>query len=137
MQDVLQKPAPKASFRSNGAMEELDELARLLDARWGVPGTNIKFGLDALIGLVPGLGDVATALVSGYIIHRASQLGAPRALLARMIGNVALDTVVGSVPLIGSVFDLFFKANNRNVRLLRRHLENTVKLSRIGGADAA
>ena len=105
------------------ALEELDRLARLLDSRWRIPGTDIRFGADALVGLLPGVGDAATGLVSAYIILRAANHGAPKRLLARMAGNVALDTVVGSIPLAGSVFDLFFKANNRNIRLLRRHLE--------------
>ena len=102
---------------------EIDELARLLDTRWRIPGTGIRFGVDAVAGLLPGVGDLATGAVSAYVVYRAAKLGVPPLLLARMVGNVGLDTVVGSVPLLGSVFDLFFKANNRNVRLLRRHLE--------------
>lgn len=102
---------------------ELDDLARNLDSRWRIPGTGIRFGLDAVAGLIPGVGDVASALVSAHIIYHGHRIGAPGHVLARMAGNVALDTVVGSVPILGSVFDLFFKANNRNVRLLRRHLE--------------
>ncbi len=105
------------------SLAELGILAGLLDSRWRIPGTSIRFGLDAVVGLVPVLGDAATGLVSVYILLRARELGAGRALLARMLGNVVLDTVVGSVPLLGSVFDVYFKANNRNIRLLRRHLE--------------
>jgi hypothetical protein len=99
----------------------LEALARTLDSRWRIPGTGIRFGLDAVAGLVPGVGDVAAALVSGHIILHGWRAGAPAHLLARMIGNVALDTVVGSIPLLGSVFDVYYKANLRNVRLLRRH----------------
>ena len=101
----------------------LEDLARLLDTRWSIPGTNVRFGVDALIGLVPGLGDAASGLVSAYLVYRVAQLGAPPLLIARMAGNVALDTVVGSVPLVGSVFDVFFRANRRNIRLLRNHLD--------------
>ncbi len=104
-------------------LRDLDELARNLDSRWRIPGTGIRFGLDAVAGLIPGVGDVAAALVSGHIILHAARAGAPAHVLGRMAGNVALDTVVGSIPVLGSVFDLFYKANNRNVRLLRRHLE--------------
>jgi hypothetical protein len=79
--------------------------------------------LDAVVGLAPGIGDLATGAISGYVIYRAARLGASPLVLGRMAGNIALDTVVGSVPLLGSVFDVFFKANVRNVRLLRRHLQ--------------
>jgi hypothetical protein len=102
--------------------EELERLARLLDSRWSIPGTGIRFGVDAVAGLLPGVGDAAAALVSAYIILHARRLGAPNGLQARMVSNVALDTIVGSVPVLGSVFDLFYKANNRNIALLRRHL---------------
>lgn len=104
-------------------LKSLDDLARLLDARWRIPGTGIRFGADAVAGLLPGVGDLATGLVSAYIVVRAANHGAPSHLLARMVGNVVIDTTVGSIPILGSVFDLFFKANKRNVRLLRRHLE--------------
>lgn len=101
---------------------ELDLLAALLDSRWRIPGTSIRFGLDALVGLVPVLGDAATGIVSAYIVLRARSCGAGKVMVARMLGNVLLDTVVGSVPILGSIFDVYFKANNRNIRLLRRHL---------------
>ncbi|ESX38347.1 DUF4112 domain-containing protein [Mesorhizobium sp. C416B] len=104
------------------ALAELDLLAALLDSRWRIPGTSIRFGLDALVGLVPVLGDAATGIVSAYIVLRARNVGAGNGLVARMLGNVLLDTLVGSVPILGSIFDVYFKANNRNVRLLRRHL---------------
>lgn len=105
------------------ALEDLDRLARLLDAQWRVPGTNIRFGADAVAGLIPGIGDAAAGLVAFYIVMGAASKGASAGLLARMVGNVAIDTVVGSVPLLGTVFDVFFKANKRNMRLLREHLE--------------
>jgi hypothetical protein len=104
-------------------LADLDWLANLLDARWKVPGTSIRFGADALFGLVPVFGDVATAIASIYIVMRARELGAANGLIARMVGNVALDTVIGSIPILGSIFDVYFKANQRNLRLLRRHIE--------------
>ena len=104
-------------------LRDLNLLADLLDARWRIPGTPIRFGADALFGLVPVLGDVVTAIASIYIVIRAREHGATHRLIARMLGNVALDTVVGSIPLLGSIFDVYFKANNRNISLLRRHLE--------------
>ncbi|QDZ00758.1 DUF4112 domain-containing protein [Nitratireductor mangrovi] len=110
---------------SDPGIRELDDLAWLLDARWRIPGTGIRFGADAVAGLIPGIGDAATGLISAYIVLRAARHDVPKHVLARMVGNVVVDTVVGSVPVLGSVFDLFFKANRRNVRLLRQHLEKT------------
>lgn len=103
-------------------IERLDALATLLDAAFIVPGTQIRFGLDALIGLVPGIGDAITSLISLYIVREARELGASPLLIARMLGNVAIDGVVGAVPLLGDVFDVAWRANRRNVKLLRDHL---------------
>ena len=107
-----------------GGIAELDRLAQLLDSRWRIPGTSVRLGVDAIAGLLPGVGDAASGLVSSYIVLRAMNHGASRGLVARMLGNVLLDTVVGSVPILGSIFDVFYKANNRNISLLRSHLEN-------------
>lgn len=108
-------------------LADIERLAWLLDSRWRIPGTSLNFGIDALAGLIPGIGDLATGLVSVYILHRASRHGVPRGTMAAMIGNILLDVIVGAIPLAGSVFDLFFKANNRNVRLLQRHLERQAR----------
>jgi hypothetical protein len=104
-------------------LADLNLLANLLDARWKVPGTSIRFGVDALFGLVPVFGDFATGIASIYMVMRARELGAANGLIARMVGNVALDTVIGSIPVLGSIFDVYFKANQRNLRLLRRDIE--------------
>jgi hypothetical protein len=103
----------------------IDALATLLDTVLVVPGTNIRFGLDAVIGLVPGIGDAITTVMSLYIVHEAHQLGAPRHLIARMLGNVLIDSVVGSIPVAGDAFDVLWRANRRNVDLLRAHLDRT------------
>lgn len=103
-------------------IERLERLARSLDTAIVVPGTNIRFGADAIIGLMPGIGDTITTALSAWIVYEAHKLGVPRRLLARMIANVALDGVVGAVPLAGDVFDVMWRANQRNVRLLREHL---------------
>ena len=100
----------------------IDALATLLDTAFVVPGTGIRFGLDALIGLVPGIGDAITTLLSLYIVHEARALGAPRLLIGRMLANVALDGLVGVVPIAGDVFDVAWRANRRNIALLRAHL---------------
>ena len=93
-------------------------LARLMDAQFGLPGTRFRFGADALIGLAPGVGDALTGLLSLYIVWEARNLGAPPPLLARMLGNVAIDVAGGAVPVLGDLFDATFKANLRNVALL-------------------
>lgn len=101
--------------------EQTRQLARLLDSRFRVPGTNLRFGFDGLLGLVPGAGDAAGLALSTYVIVQSVALGARGATVARMVANVALDAVVGAIPVIGWVWDFWFKANNRNVALLERH----------------
>ncbi|HRF08471.1 MAG TPA: DUF4112 domain-containing protein [Xanthobacteraceae bacterium] len=111
------------SLSDSERLARLETLATLMDAALVIPGTNVRVGFDALIGLVPGIGDVASAAISCFIIVEARRLGAPRWLLARMAGNVAVDAVGGVIPLVGDLFDVAFRANLKNVRLLRRHLE--------------
>jgi hypothetical protein len=101
----------------------IDRLASLLDTRFVIPFTKFRFGADSLIGLAPGVGDAITAALALYIVYEAHRLGAPKTVLARMLGNVAIDGVVGIVPVAGDVFDVMFRANRRNVRILREHLE--------------
>ena len=98
--------------------ERLRRLAWLLDSSIPVPGTRWTVGIDALIGLVPVLGDVAGMLLSSYILLEAVRLGAPKRVLARMALNIAVEGLVGSIPLLGDLFDAGFKANQRNIRLL-------------------
>lgn len=102
---------------------DLEFLASILDDRFRVPGTSIRFGLDSVIGLVPGVGDVISATLSSYLIWRAHQLGVSKLTLLRMAGNTVADTVVGAVPVIGDVMDVAFRANRRNLELLRRHVD--------------
>jgi hypothetical protein len=100
---------------------QTERLARLLDSQFRVPGTRMRFGVDGVIGLLPGVGDAAGLALSTMVIVQAVRLGARGSTVARMVLNVALDTVVGAIPVVGSVFDFAFKANNRNVSLLARH----------------
>lgn len=95
-------------------------IARLLDSAAPVPGTGIRFGLDSVLGLIPGLGDATGAAMSGYLILVASRLGAPRTTIVRMLANVGIDAVVGAIPVLGDLFDVAFKANTRNLALLER-----------------
>ena len=99
-------------------LARLRRLARLMDAQFGIPGTRFRFGVDALIGLAPGVGDAVTGLLSLWVVWEARNLGAPPALLARMLGNVAIEVAGGAVPVLGDLFDAVFKANLRNVALL-------------------
>ena len=108
-------------------LARLDALATLLDTAFFIPGTNIRFGIDAMIGLIPGIGDAITTAMSLYIVHEARQLGAPRHLIARMLANVALDGVVGAVPFLGDAFDVMWRANRRNMALLRNHLDREAR----------
>ena len=108
---------------AEATLVRLEGLAHLMDAAFLIPGINRRVGLDAVFGLVPGLGDLAGVCLSSYIVYEAKRLGAPRWLVTRMALNVAFDGAVGIVPLAGDLFDAAFKANLRNVRLLRTHLE--------------
>jgi hypothetical protein len=97
-------------------------IARMMDDRFRLPGTNIRFGLDLILGLVPGLGDAVTSAISLLIVHHAWASGASKLTLARMLGNVGVDFLIGSVPIVGDLFDFAWKANRRNARLLEAHL---------------
>jgi len=102
-------------------LARLDALAKILDNQFRVPGTQVRFGLDGIIGLVPYLGDVAGFVVSGVLMRTMIQRGAGPLLMLRMMGNVALDAVVGVVPIAGDLFDFGYKANRRNVELLKNY----------------
>ena len=105
-------------------IERIDALAALLDTALVIPGTGVRFGLDALIGFSPVVGDTITTALSLFIVYEAYQLGAPGHVIARMLGNVSLDGVLGAVPLVGDAFDVLWRANRRNVRLLMEWLEH-------------
>lgn len=111
------------SYSKAAEFDRLDWLARSLDSAYRIPGTGIRLGWDSILGLIPGVGDAAALVPSAYIVYRAHRLGVPRGTLARMGLNVGIDWVVGSIPLIGDIFDVGFKANRRNVDLLRDALD--------------
>ncbi len=114
--------------REERALARLSLVARVMDAAVTIPGVNVRFGVDAALGLVPALGDMVAGAVAAWIVFEARRLGAPPLLIARMVANVMVDTVFGAVPFLGDAFDVAFKANLRNVALLRRHLDqrNTI-----------
>ncbi len=103
------------------ALAGMDSLAKLMDSQFKIPGTNIKFGLDALVGLIPGAGDFATFLVSGYMMLTLAKNGASGFVLARMALNVLIDSLIGAIPILGDLFDIAFKANSRNMKLMHEH----------------
>src|SRR5256885_709629 len=123
MQRAYSKVEPYDAVRTEQSLVRLEALARLMDSAFTIPGTNIRMGLDGLIGLLPVAGDLVAGIVSSYLIWEARQLGASRWVLGRMMANTALDTLVGAVPVVGDAFDILFRANLKNMALLRRHLE--------------
>lgn len=106
------------------ALAEVEFLAWLLDNSIPVPGTGgRRFGIDALVGFVPVVGDLFGGLMSLIVVWRGSRMGLPRIVVVRMLANAVIDLVIGAIPLIGDAFDLWFKVNDRNLRLIRRYLE--------------
>jgi len=106
----------------------LEAIAQLLDVAFVVPGTKIRYGIDGLIGLIPVVGDIITTAISLWLVREARALGAPWHITARMLSNVAVDGVVGIVPFIGDAFDVMFRANVRNVKMLRTWLDKQPRL---------
>ncbi len=103
------------------ALAGMDSLAKLMDSQFKIPGTNIKFGLDALVGLIPGAGDFATFLVSGYMMLTLAKNGASGFVLTRMALNVLIDSLIGAIPILDDIFDIAFRANARNMKLMHEH----------------
>jgi hypothetical protein len=121
---VFEQPRTSAApLDVDAARERVETIARLMDCAVRIPGTEIRFGADAALGLLPGVGNIATTLVSAFIVYEARRLGVSRLTLLRMAGNVGLDSLISAIPLAGNVADVFFRANRRNVELLRRHFE--------------
>ena len=116
-----------AERNPEAVLRKIDRLATFLDASIGIPGTRFRFGADSIIGLFPGGGDVVGAAFSGYIIYAGWRLGLPGSALARMAGNVLADTALGAIPVAGDIFDVFFKANLRNIAIIREHVRGRPK----------
>jgi hypothetical protein len=104
-------------------LARLDRLARTMDAAFAIPGTKIRLGADAVLGLVPGVGDLVAKIASAYILYEAHQMGVPKHKLVRMGGNVLMDLTFGVVPVAGDVFDVFWRSNVRNMKIVRDHVE--------------
>ena len=117
--DKTQKPwAPQDEVR----LKRVRLLSRLLDEQFRIPGTTYRVGLDGLLGMIPGVGDAAGALLSAYILYEAIRLGAPKTVLLRMVANIGIDTVLGAIPVAGDIFDIAWKANKKNAALLHAYL---------------
>jgi hypothetical protein len=117
--DFIKAAAPS----SDAALRRLQTVANLLDSAFLIPGTKQRVGIDAVIGLIPGVGDILTTVLSSYIIWEARNLGVSRFALTRMLANLGIHAAVGSMPLVGDLFDAFFRVNQRNMRILRAQLE--------------
>lgn len=111
-------PRGKSSIPS---MQTFEQMSRLLDSKFVIPGSGIRFGLDPILSLVPVVGDLVTLVISSMLIYTMHSHGASRKVVIKMLINAGIDTVIGAVPLVGTLFDVFYKANERNVRLLREH----------------
>jgi len=115
---------------SSRSLAPLARFAHWLDAGIRVPGTGLRFGLDPILGLIPGGGDAAGAVLAGWIFVEAVRLGVSRATLTRIAANIAIDAFIGAMPVLGDIFDFAWKANLRNVALLERHLTAPVRAER-------
>jgi uncharacterized protein DUF4112 len=102
-------------------LRHLDNLSEILDSAFAIPGTRFRIGLDGILGLIPGIGDATGAALSIYLIFEAARLGLPLSTLLRMVGNIAIETVVGAIPIVGDIFDIAWKANMRNMALVHTH----------------
>lgn len=123
MFDLLKTAAPSRA----DAVRRMEMMAKLLDNAFVIPGTKQRVGIDAIIGLIPGLGDIATTLLSSYVIWEARNLGVSRIAIGRMLSNLAIHATVGAIPIIGDVFDAFFRVNQRNLRIVRAQLDRMPK----------
>jgi hypothetical protein len=120
--NLIEGDAPAEKSPKEALPPELEMLARWMDSAFRVPGVGVRFGFDALLGLLPGVGDVTTSFASLYILSAAHRYNVPRTTMVRMAINILLETIVGAVPVLGDLFDVYWKSNQRNVELLRRHL---------------
>jgi hypothetical protein len=118
---------PFGNLTREQRLARLDAVAKLLDIAFILPGTNIRYGIDGIIGLIPVVGDLIATAFSLWLVREARALGAPWHITARMLGNVAIQGVVGAVPVAGDAFDVLFRANIRNVRMLRRWMDRQAR----------
>jgi hypothetical protein len=125
---TIEAPGTKSSFRASdakrAALDRLDMLARVFDTAFAIPGTNVRFGIEAVMRLVPGIGDAAASALSCYLLYEAHRLDVPKHVFAKMVANVEIEGVAGAVPVLGDLFDVGFRANRRKVAILREHFRS-------------
>ena len=116
---VVYDPGKRATSQPD--LQSFERIAKLLDSKFEIPGTGIRFGLDPLLSLMPVLGDLITLVISSMLIYTMHNHGASRKVVMKMMINAGLDTVIGAIPLVGTVFDVFYRSNDRNIKLLKEH----------------
>lgn len=115
------RPQTQKKTINNQSLKLVEDISRFLDSQFTVPGTNIRFGLDPILSLLPVMGDLITFLISGALIYTMHNQGASRKVVIKMMMNSTLDAVIGAIPLVGTFFDVFYRSNERNVKLLKEH----------------
>jgi hypothetical protein len=124
---TIESPREQRSYQSasskRAAFDRIDALSKLFDTAFILPGTNVRFGIEAVMRLVPGIGDAVASALSCYLLYEAHRLEVPSHVFARLVANVAIEGVVGAIPLVGDLFDVAFRANRRNVAILKAHFE--------------
>ena len=136
MEERLERPLTHRQQRDAAEIERsLDQLSNVMDGLFRIPGVGWRFGMDAVIGLIPGVGDTATSLVSFYILAAGVRYRVPKITLMRMGANIAIDYVLGSVPLVGDLFDAFWKSNKMNMELLRKRATVSAEEAKSGRAS--
>jgi len=121
--DRMAAHLPKMGRDPASIRQRIETMEYLLERAFTIPGINRKIGMDGLLGLVPVIGDIATAAMGSWIIWEARNLGMSKLQLLRMMGNVGFDTAIGAIPLVGDLFDIAFRSNTRNLRIIRKHLD--------------
>jgi len=129
-QSATQFASKVAAHSKLTSVQRLRRFSRLLDNAIGIPGTKFRIGIDPIIGLIPGAGDIVGTALSAYIVVEAARLGIPKAILGRMVRNIVIESVFGSVPIIGDMFDFAWKANMKNVDLLEEYLKNPQNIAK-------
>jgi hypothetical protein len=129
--EKISKSLPGMGSDPHSVRQRVEALELLLERSFVVPGTKIPFGLDSILGLVPVLGDVITAVMGAYLVWEARNLGLSKWQLVRMTANVGIDTALGAIPVIGDAFDFVWRSNSKNLRIIRKHLDKHHPSTRI------
>ncbi len=116
-------------------LDKLDKIAEWMDSRFKIPGTSIRFGLDSLLGIIPGVGDTITMASTGYLISKAHEYKLPWHVKTTMLWNLLIDWLIGLIPLLGDIFDVGWKANNKNVALIKKYVERSDTIQVVSMAD--